>query len=538
MPASAFNVDAVRSKYVASDACAAELLCDGHDPDAVAFSIIEADLSSEDITYGQLRERSERGAAALADLGVGRGDAVATLMGKSADLVVMLLAIWRRGAIHVPLFTAFAWPAIELRLNVSGAKLVITDANQLDKLNDTAVPILVAGGHATAPHLALTPLLAAQQPGITAEAVGSDGPLVLIFTSGTTGAPKGVPVPLRALAGFRHYIELGLDVREDDVFWNAADPGWAYGLYYGILGPLAAGRRSLLLHAGFSPVLSFAVLQHFKVTNFAAAPTVYRTMRSHADEGPKNLKLRRASSAGEPLTPEVISWAKETFGVPVRDHYGQTELGMIIINAWHDDLRQELRTGSMGHPLPGWACAVLQDGSDEMAAPDEVGRVAVDAAASPMMWFSGYKDAPKETAERFSQDGRWYITGDAGKVDADGYFFFSSRDDDVIIMAGYRIGPFDVESVLSTHPAVLESAVIGVPDELRGEVLEAYVVLNAGVPGDDALVAELQKVVKTQFAAHAFPRRIHFVEALPKTPSGKLQRFILRKQRAADHQGN
>ncbi|WP_284982304.1 AMP-binding protein [Arthrobacter sp. efr-133-TYG-118] len=533
MPSSTLTVEAVISKYATSDACAAELLCDGHDPDAVAFSIIEADLSSEDITYGQLRERSERAAAALADLGVGPGDTVATLMGKSADLAVMLLAIWRRGAIHVPLFTAFAWPAIELRLIASGARVVITDADQLEKLKDSAATILVAGDQAKAPALALTPLLAAQQPGIPAEAVGGDGTLVMIFTSGTTGTPKGVPVPLRALAAFRQYIELGLDVREDDVFWNAADPGWAYGLYYGILGPLAAGRRSLLLHAGFSPSLSFAVLERFKVSNFAAAPTVYRTMRSQPENRPKNLMLRRASSAGEPLTPEVISWAEETFGVPVRDHYGQTEHGMMIINAWHDDTRQELRPGSMGHPLPGWTCQVLKDGSDELAAPGEMGRVAVDAAASPMMWFSGYKDAPEKTAERFSQDGRWYITGDAGKKDADGYYFFSSRDDDVIIMAGYRIGPFDVESVLSTHPTVLESAVIGAPDELRGEVLEAYVVLNEGVRGDDTLVAELQKLVKTQFAAHAFPRRIHFIEALPKTPSGKLQRFILRKQRAA-----
>lgn len=533
MPSPTLSVEDLISKYTDSTACAAELLCDGHDPDAVAFTVIEADLSSEDITYGQLRERSERAAAALASLGVGPGDTVATLMGKSADLAVMLLAIWRRGAIHVPLFTAFAWPAIELRLNASGAKVVIADADQREKLKDTAATILVTGDQAQAPALALAPLLEAQKPGIAAEAVGGDGALVLIFTSGTTGTPKGVPVPLRALAAFRQYIEYGLDVREDDVFWNAADPGWAYGLYYGILGPLAAGRRNLLLHAGFSPSLSFAVLEQFKVSNFAAAPTVYRTLRTQSEHRPKNLSLRRASSAGEPLTPEVISWAEETFGVPVRDHYGQTEHGMMIINAWHDGLRQDLRSGSMGHPLPGWVCEVLKDNSDEPAAPGEMGRVAVDAAASPMMWFTGYKDAPEKTAGRFSDDGRWYITGDAGKKDEDGYYFFSSRDDDVIIMAGYRIGPFDVESVLSTHPAVLECAVIGAPDELRGEVVEAYVVLREGVTGDEALVAELQKQVKTQFAAHAFPRQIHFVEALPKTPSGKVQRFILRKQRAA-----
>lgn len=532
MPAPIFTAEAVLGRYAAADACAAELLCDAHDPDAIAFSIVEADLSSEDITYGQLRERSERGAAALAELGVGPGDTVATLMGKSADLAVMLLAIWRRGAVHVPLFTAFAWPAIELRLVSSNAKVVIADADQREKIQETTAMVLVVGEQATAPDLALAPLLDAQRPGIQSEAVGGEGTMVMLFTSGTTGTPKGVTVPVRALAGFRQYIELGLDVREDDVFWNASDPGWAYGLYFGILGPLAAGRRILLLHAAFSPELSFAVLERFQVTNFTAAPTVYRTLRSKSAEMPRNLRLRRASSCGEPLTPEVISWAEETFGVAVRDHYGQTEHGMIIVNAWHDDLRKDLRPGSMGHPMPGWTCAVLKDGSDELAAVDEMGRVAVSVSDSPMMWFAGYKDAPEKTAGHFSEDGRWYLTGDAGKTDADGYYYFSSRDDDLIIMAGYRIGPFDVESVLSTHPAVLESGVIGAPDELRGEVLEAFIVLKDGVTGSESLVNELQNHVKTQYAAHAFPRRIHFVEDLPKTPSGKIQRHILRKQRA------
>jgi acetyl-CoA synthetase len=408
--------------------------------------------------------------------------------------------------------------------------VIITDADQRGKVHETTAKVLVAGDHATAPDLALAPLLEAQKSGHPAEALGSSGTLVLIFTSGTTGSPKGVPVPIRALAAFHEYIELGLDVREDDVFWNAADPGWAYGLYYGILGALTAGRRSLLLRAGFSPALSIDVLEHFKVTNFAAAPTVYRAIRSKALAIPENLKLRRASSAGEPLTPEVISWAEETFGVPVRDHYGQTEHGMMIVNAWHDDVRTALRPGSMGHPLPGWNCQVLKDTSDEPADPGEMGRVAVDIPESPMMWFVGYKNAPETTAERFSQDHRWYLTGDAGMRDEEGYFYFSSRDDDIIIMAGYRIGPFEIESVLSTHPAILESAVIGAPDEVRGEVIEAYVVLAENHSGDDALVAELQQLVKTQYAAHAYPRRVHFVDALPKTPSGKVQRYILRRK--------
>lgn len=524
------SAKAANRMYSGEAACAAHLLCDRHSPDAVAFSIIESDLSSEDITYRHLRERSERGAAALAGLGIGQGDVVATLMGKSADLVVMLLAIWRRGAVHVPLFTAFAWPAIELRLKASGAKVIITDADQRGKIQETAATVISTGDTTTGQDLSLPQLLSGHEPGIPAETVGGDGTLVLIFTSGTTGAPKGVPVPVRALAAFRQYIEYGLDVRKDDVYWNAADPGWAYGLYYAILGPLAAGRRSLLLHAGFSPELSLSILKHFNVTNFAAAPTVYRSMRSKQGAGSPDLKLRRASSAGEPLTPGVISWAIATFGIPVRDHYGQTEHGMMIANAWHISLLRELRPGSMGHPLPGWTCTVLKDLTDERAKPGEMGRVAVDTSNSPMMWFNGYKNDEGKTADHFSDDGRWYITGDAGMIDENGYYYFSSRDDDVIIMAGYRLGPFEIESVLSKHPTVLESAVIGASDDLRGEVVEAYVVLTKGTTADEALIRELQDFVKTQYAAHAFPRRIHFIDELPKTPSGKVQRYILRKQ--------
>ena len=530
--------------YDIPGASAAEFLCDRHDPDAVAFTIIDADLSGRDITYGELKTESEKVAAALAELGVSEGDRVATLMSKSADLVFTLVGIWRLGAVHMPLFTAFAWPAIEMRITGGDAKVIISDADQRGKIEKTDVPVVVAGladcPEAREGDLDLATIVAAQEPGRPAAVTGPNAGMVMLFTSGTTGTPKGVVVPVRALAAFHQYIETGLDVRADDVFWNGADPGWAYGLYYGILGPLAVGRRSLLLHARYSPELAFAVLQYFHVTNFAAAPTVYRTMRAKADIAPADVTLRRASAAGEPLTPEVIDWSVGQFGVEVRDQYGQTEHGMFIINPWHDALREDVRPGSMGVPLPGWSCTVLAADADVPAPAGELGRVAIDVPASPLMWFTGYHEAPEKTAERFSADGRWYYTGDAAKLDADGHFYFSSRDDDVIIMSGYRIGPFDVESVLAQHPDVLESAVIGVPDDLAGEVLEAYVVLREGVLpdgvfDDDDKVSELQKWVKTEFAAHAFPRKIHFARELPKTPSGKIQRFLLRKERAGQN---
>ncbi|MGW0049168.1 AMP-binding protein [Nocardia cyriacigeorgica] len=522
--------------YDRADASAAWLLCDRHPADAVAFTVIDSDLSSTDLTYGQLRAKSERFAAALARLGVEPGDRVATLMAKSEDLVVALLGIWRRGAVHVPLFTAFAPPAIAFRLAASGASIVITDPDQASKLApgddipaDPPWRVIVTGDDPAPDKLRMRDLMTAATAVEPAVAVGGDGLLVQLFTSGTTGTPKGVPIPVRALASFHAYQEFALDVRPDDVFWNAADPGWAYGLYYAILGPLASGIRSLLLHAGFSPALTWQVMDTFGVTNFAAAPTVYRALRADSATAPK-LRLRRASSAGEPLTPEVVAWSADTLGVAVRDHYGQTEHGMVICNAWHDYLNTEAPAGSMGRSLPGWACAVLADDADVEAPTGQLGRIAIDTECSPLLWFLGYLDAPERTAQRYTPDGRWYLTGDAGSQDADGFFHFSARDDDVIIMAGYRIGPFEVESVLVMHEDVAEAAVVGLPDELRGEVLEAFVVLREGVTGSAELEAQLQTLVKKKFAAHAYPRRVHFVPSLPKTPSGKVQRFLLRQQ--------
>lgn len=519
---------------------AAAVLCDQHPADDVAYTIVEPDLRSVSLTYGQLRESSERFAAALAAHGVGPGDRVATLMGKSAEYLVALLGIWRLGAVDVPLFTAFAPPAIATRLLGSGAKIVICDGAQRAKLTpgddippDPPWQLIVAGDAPPSDALSFETLLASHQPGIPAAALGGDAPLIHVYTSGTTGQPKGVIVPTKALAGFRIYAEYALDLRSDDVYWCAADPGWAYGLYFGVLGSLTTGVTSVLLHAGFSPKLTFAVLTHQRVTNFTAAPTVYRALRASRAAAPPGLQLRCASSAGEPLTPEVNDWATRTLGVPVFDHYGQTEAGMLINNHHHPALARPLRPGSMGRPMPGWALHVLREDRDEIAAPGAVGRIAADLSASPLAWFTGYDGDPDRSAEKFTSDRRWYLTGDAGRCD-DGYFYFSSRDDDVIIMAGYRIGPFEVESVLATHPAVVECAVVAAPDPVRGEVLEAYVALRDGEPGSEALAEELKALVKRKYAAHAYPRVVHFVDALPKTPSGKIQRYVLRQRRRSE----
>lgn len=530
------RVSQLLEAYAAESASVAHILCDRHPADAIACRVIGADLSIDDVTYADLKKDSEQLASAFSALGLKAGDRIATLMGKSRNYLTTVMAIWRLGAVHVPLFTAFASPAIAMRAEASACKLIVCDASQRQKLlpgdgmPENSPWQVITTGEADQEALAFNAVFKTGQPGFPAAVVGGSAPLIQIYTSGTTGKPKGVVVPVSAIASFQIYLEYGLNVTADEVYWNAADPGWAYGLYYGIVAPLAAGIRTHLLEAGFDPQLAFDVLAKFQVTSFAAAPTVYRALRASRLPVPKEVALRFASSAGEPLTPDVNQWAEQELGIQVHDHYGQTETGMTINNHHHPALKKPVRPGAMGHALPGWTAVILKNEANEPASVNEQGRVAIDLSGSPLAWFAGYKDEPEKSAERFSDDNRWYLTGDAASVDEDGYFHFASRDDDIIIMAGYRIGPFEVESVLCTHPAVAECAVVAAPDEVRGEVLETFVVLNPEHSASDALTSELQEWVKRRYAAHAYPRKVHYTSSLPKTPSGKVQRFELRKQ--------
>jgi acetyl-CoA synthetase len=511
------------SVFADTEASAAFLLCDAHPSDDIAFTVVNPDLSVASVTYGELHRRSGIVAAALRQRGITPGDRVATFMGKDLDLVSIQLGIWRLGAVYVPLFTAFAAPEARMRLEDSGTKIVVVDEEQRAKLDlslgvcDTLLPTeLVTSWQLDAPtedHAA---------------SMGGGGALVHTFTSGTTGRPKGVVHPLSYVAGWQVYLEYAVGIEQGDVFWCAADPGWAYGLYGGIIGPLAMGRASILFTGHFDANLTWEVLSQLGVTNLCAAPTVYRALRM-AGPAPAGLRLRRASSAGEPLTPDVNEWAQSELGIAVHDHFGQTELGMVIANHHEPRLARPLKPGSMGRAIPGWTVAILkEDDDDQVADKDALGRLAIDVNRSPLMTFRGYHGS-EGRGDRLTADGRWYVTGDTVRTDEDGDYFFASRDDDVIIMAGYRIGPFEVESVLVQHPSVAECAVIAAPDAVRGEVVEAYVVTRDGTSSDD-LAVELQQWVKTRYAAHAYPRVVHFVEGLPKTPSGKIQRRLLRQR--------
>ncbi|SMX31407.1 AMP-binding protein [Actibacterium lipolyticum] len=517
--------------YTAPDACAGFLLCDRHPADRVAYRII-GEGAPVDLTFGALKARSEKLASGLSQLGFGPGDRIATLMSKGDDYLVTLLAVWRLGAVYVPLFTAFARGAIEMRLESSRAKLVVCDASQRSKLEGLvgdALPDLRVGQFEEVDcDLSMRAIERSGKTGFPAYIAGGDGAVIEVYTSGTTGKPKGVVVPLRAWAGFQAYGEFGLGLTQGDVFWNAADPGWAYGLYFGVISSLTNGVTAIMHTEKFSADGTLAVLRDQGVTNFTAAPTVYRSLKAHGVE-PGGIRLKNASSAGEPLTPDVNEWAPNTLGVEVHDHFGQTEAGMLVNNHHHPDLKRPIKPGSMGQSLPGWDMTVVDAETHEELGPDQPGLLAARLSKSPFAWFSGYRSAPEKNAERLTPCGRWYLTGDLAKYDAEGSFRFSSRDDDVIIMAGYRIGPFDIESVISTHPAVREVAVVAVPDEIRGEVLEAVVVLNTGSEPSDVLSDEIKQKVRTDYATYAYPRRVHYREDLPKTPSGKIQRFLIRQ---------
>jgi acetyl-CoA synthetase len=503
--------------------------CDRHPPDAVALEWENQHGERASYTFGELQKRSAQFASFLAAHDVGAGDVVGGLLPRIPELVVTILGTWRAGAVYQPFFTAFGPKAIEHRLKTSQAKLIVTDpANRpkLDEIPNAPSAAIVLPKNQSLPlkpgDFDLHAELARQPTNFEPVLLTGDKLFMLMSTSGTTGLPKGVPVPLKALLAFHVYMTDAIDLRPADRFWNIADPGWAYGLYYAITGPLLLGHATTLYDGPFTAESTYRIISSHRITSLAGSPTAFRLLMAAGPEPAASIKgqLRAVSSAGEPLNPEVIRWFDKHLGAPIHDHYGQTELGMVVNN--HHGLAHDIHPGAAGFAMRGYKMAVLSDDGENLP-PLTPGTLAVDIKNSPLLWFTGYLSQPTPAIEN-----GYYRTGDTVELAPDGYFSFIGRSDDVITSSGYRIGPFDVESALIEHPSVIEAAVIGKPDPERTEIVKAHVVLHAGVEPSEELAEELRQFVKHRLSAHAYPREIVFTEQLPKTPSGKIQRFILR----------
>ncbi|MGA8134182.1 AMP-binding protein [Pseudomonas gingeri] len=505
-------------------------------PGRIALFWEGRDGSSAIYTFSELQDKAARFANFLLTQGVRRGDKVAALLPRNVELLITLFATWRIGAVYQPLFTAFGPKSIEHRLGGSGAKLVVTDVVNRDKLSEVAdCPAIVTVGGPKGQGIVrgdfsfwaeLDNYPAYCEPVLL---TGED-PFLLMFTSGTTGPAKPLEVPLKAIIAFQNYTRDAVDLRPEDAFWNVADPGWAYGLYFGITGPLGMGHPITFYDGPFTVESTCRIIEKYGITNLTGSPTAYRLLIAAGEAFASKVKgrLRVVSSAGEPLNPEVIRWFADNLGVTILDHYGQTEMGMVLCN--HHGLEHPVHIGSAGFASPGHRIVVLDEQQRELDV-GQPGILALDRSQSPMFWFNGYQGF-----ETKAFVGQYYLSGDTVELNPDGSISFVGRSDDVITTSGYRVGPFDVESALVEHPAVVEAAVVGKPCPERTEVVKAFVVLSARYRAEPQLAEELRLHVRKRLAAHAYPREIEFVDELPKTPSGKLQRFILRNQEIAKAQ--
>ncbi|WP_201502273.1 AMP-binding protein [Psychrobacter cibarius] len=492
------------------------------------------------MSFAELDKASAQVANLLLSYGVQVGDQVATMLPRTPELLTIVLATWRIGAVYQPLFTAFGYDSIKYRMDKANTKVVFTNQENRGKFDDLAkqTKMVLVGSKVDAQSWgddSYAEKVATQSQTVDAVSLGTDAPFLQMFTSGTVGKSKGVSVPLSALSTFYLYMRYAIDLRADDNYWNMADPGWAYGLYYAITGPLLLGVTTYFNEAGFDAQNTRDFMVRHKISNLASSPTAFRMMKSsgvfeaaHNDNSNDNeakLSLRCANSAGETLNTEVVNWVETYLNCKVCDQYGQTETGMTCCE--HHALAHECPVGSMGMALPGHTLVVLDDDMNILA-DGEQGQLAVVVSQSPAFYFRGYSWNEKDA---FADD--YYLTGDVVERHSDGSYWFSGRDDDIIITAGYRVGPTDVENTVLEHEAVAESAAVGVPDEVRGHTIKSYVVLKDGIEGTDEIAKEIQDLVRRRLSTHAYPREVEFVKELPKTPSGKIQRFLLRSLSAA-----
>ena len=499
-----------------------------------------------DLTYGDLNELTNRFANALATLGVSRGDRVFVLAGRIPELYTSVLGTLKTGAVACTLFSAFGPEPIRQRLDIGdGRVLVTTEAlyrrkvagvrNQLDRLEH----VILIGTKGPATDLPGThdfeELVDAASPEYETTHTAPDDMALLHFTSGTTGTPKGAVHVHEAVVAHYATGKLALDLHPDDVYWCTADPGWVTGTSYGIVSPLAHGVTSIVDEGEFDAERWYRILDEHAVSVWYTAPTAVRMMMKVGADVAREYRvpnLRFIASVGEPLNPEAVQWGVDAFGLPIHDNWWQTETGGIMIANF---AATDIRPGSMGRPLPGIDAAVLRR--------DEHGKVVVhgdkaEVVDDPLVegelalrpgWpsmFRGYLHEEERYRKCFA--GGWYLTGDLAMRDADGYFWFVGRADDVIKSAGHLIGPFEVESALMEHPAVAEAGVIGKPDPVMGELVKAFVSLRPGYEPSDELRLELVGFGRKRLGAAVAPREVAFAESLPKTRSGKIMRRLLR----------
>ncbi|HEX6266802.1 MAG TPA: acetate--CoA ligase [Burkholderiales bacterium] len=487
----------------------------------VAIRWLPAAGAARDITYAELALRSSRYAHLLRSLGVAKGDVVFVLCGRVPDLYASVLGALKCGAVVSPLFSAFGPEPLKTRINLGRGKVLVTTSALFERKVKK-----VRAEMPTLQHVVLLEeaVLSRFSDSFEIEKTTAEDPSFLHFTSGTTGMPKGaVHVHGAAVA---HYATgtVALDLHPDDIFWCTADPGWITGTSYGIVAPLLHGVTSIVDEAEFDAERWVRILRDERVTVWYTAPTAIRMLMKAGIRPAPFPDLRFVASVGEPLNPEAVWWGKETLGLPIHDNWWQTETGGIMIA---NVRAMDIKPGSMGKPLPGVEAAIVRHEENELQfveAPDREGELALRAGWPSM--FRGYLGQEERYRKSFA-DG-WYLTGDLAKRDADGYYWFVGRADDVIKSAGHLIGPFEVESALMEHPAVAEAGVIGKPDPMVGEVVKAFVSLKKDFSPSEDLKMQILAHARKRLGAAVAPKEIAFATSLPRTRSGKIMRRLLK----------
>ncbi|MGD6943132.1 acetate--CoA ligase [Cytobacillus gottheilii] len=488
-------------------------------------------IRNEKYTFKEMKDQSNKAGNVLkTHANVEKGDRVFIFMPRCPELYFSVLGAIKLGAIIGPLFEAFMEGAVKDRLEDSEAKVLITTPELLDRVPVDQLPalksIVLIGEEIKEEgiYIDFRKRMEEASKQLEIEWVDLSDGLILHYTSGSTGKPKGVLHVHKAMVQHAQTAKWVLDLKEDDVYWCTADPGWVTGTSYGIFGPWLNGVSNVIVGGRFNPETWYKMIEEYGVTVWYSAPTAFRMLMGAGDEVIKKFdlsSLRHILSVGEPLNPEVIKWGMKVFGLRIHDTWWMTETGAQLICNYPS---MEIKPGSMGKPVPGVKAAIVDDQGNELP-PNRMGNLAIKKGWPSMMaaiWNNPQK------YESYFMPGDWYVSGDSAYMDEEGYFWFQGRVDDVIMTSGERVGPFEVESKLLEHPAVAEAGVIGKPDPVRGEIIKAFVALMDGYEASDELIEDIRVFVKKGLAAHAAPREIEFRDKLPKTRSGKIMRRVLK----------